>query len=338
MSFRRPGVGLGRRRGFRGVGGGGSAPSFSAPVISGAVAVGNSPTLVNAGGYSTFALYRDAVLVGGATEDLDAAGVAAYVYVAADCADVDVTWEGYVGAGNAGTGTQSNALAYYPTTHFRDVYDAALGITLAGSDVDEWASQGSAGNNLAAPSSSARPLLVVSDAGFGGEPAITFDGSTEYLTKAAYANGAALTKISCFQVMRIDTSTPNRAWMQYGGTPYFRMVQTGADALARLSLYTTSPTVVSLGTTLYGVGTAVLCGGTWDGAGDQRAFTGAVVEDTDATSITSIDNAQALTIGATNVGGSLSTITITMMVFTSSIVSQNAIDSLAAYCTARFGV
>lgn len=103
---------VGRRAGFRGLGvsgGLGSAVSLTAPVISGSVEIGGSFTLDDAGGYDTFALYRNGVKVGGATEDVDAAGLAAYVMTAADKGPLE-TWEGYVGAGNAGTGMQSNAL------------------------------------------------------------------------------------------------------------------------------------------------------------------------------------------------------------------------------------
>lgn len=68
--------------------------------------------------------------------------------------------------------------------------DAAIGITLNGADVSDWADQSGVGNDAAQGTPGNQPLFNTSDANFNGQPSITFDGVSEWLGRATLIGGA----------------------------------------------------------------------------------------------------------------------------------------------------
>lgn len=67
--------------------------------------------------------------------------------------------------------------------------DAALGITLNGADVSNWADQSGEGNDVLQGTTADQPLWNSSDSDFNGNPSVEFDGVTEDLESAVFAGG-----------------------------------------------------------------------------------------------------------------------------------------------------
>jgi hypothetical protein len=163
----------------------GTAPVITvAPVLAGPVSIGATidVTAATVTGDPTptvvYTLRRDGVAVAGLT-DVAFATLAAHVYVAADIGPsltVRVDATNSEGADDA----VSNAIAYLPYTQpaWSECWDADAGVTIVGSDVDEWIGRLHSGD-LDAVTSSNRPEFLASL--IGGEPTIRFNGSSDYL-------------------------------------------------------------------------------------------------------------------------------------------------------------
>ena len=194
-----------------------------APVASGTVEIGqtlsttdgswtNSPT-----SYS-YQWQRDGVDISGETS-------ATYTVVAAD-----------IGPGTAGIGTgitclvtannaagasspsASNALVFAHATYLADtaIGISTAGVTLVGSDVDEWASSlGGISVTLTAPSASQRPAYSATG-GPGSRPLITGDGTDDVLT-GTLTKGSAFDDYEWGGVARLvaHVSAGDR-WVAYG--------------------------------------------------------------------------------------------------------------------------
>ena len=69
--------------------------------------------------------------------------------------------------------------------------DAALGITLNGADVSNWADQSGDGNDVLQGTAADQPLWNASDSNWNNNPSANFDGVSEFLASAAFASDQA---------------------------------------------------------------------------------------------------------------------------------------------------
>lgn len=319
---RRTGTGANRRGGFRGIGGGGGGGT--PPTISIAGTVEHGATLTaTASGYTSLQWYAGATPISGET---------ALTYVV-DRADVSIGPAITCQATGPGGTTTSNALSYYPSQDFRDVYDAALGRTLVGSDLDQWASQGTGGNTMLAPAAANRPLYTASDADFGGEPSITFDGASEYMLVSAASMGGALSRFAAGGCWRIDAAVANGDYLvSYGnvatlrvsvgaGVPFITMNATNAIATTN----SRSSTRCLSGAGTYGTSQAVYVSGT----SEASAAIGG----------TTIADSQGLSIGGSVTGTATAPVKVALVVVgvSAAAVAVRAQLDLDAYCKWRFG-
>lgn len=94
------------------------------------------------------------------------------------------------------------APAYNPITalpNLRLALDAAVGITLSGADVDQWADQSGVGNGFEAPS---RPVFSATGFNSGSQPYVEGDGGTEHMRRSAFSWGAAT--LSEFTIIEVS--------------------------------------------------------------------------------------------------------------------------------------
>ena len=87
------------------------------------------------------------------------------------------------------------------------ILDAGLGVTLNGSDVSSHADQSSEGNDVTQATASKQPLYNSSDSNFNNQPSFTFDGSSEYLSRATLASGAASQPNTVISVYKLANTT-----------------------------------------------------------------------------------------------------------------------------------
>lgn len=77
-------------------------------------------------------------------------------------------------------------------TNIRGWYRADSGVSLVGADVDAWADQSSAAQNLTAAVAGVRPVFVASDASFNNQPSVRFQiAASEWLRNTAFNWGVA---------------------------------------------------------------------------------------------------------------------------------------------------
>ncbi len=67
--------------------------------------------------------------------------------------------------------------------------DAAMGITLNGADVSNWADQSGNGNDASQGTAADQPLFNASDADFNNQPSVEGDGVSEFLDSANFTQG-----------------------------------------------------------------------------------------------------------------------------------------------------
>jgi hypothetical protein len=329
------------------------APTITvAPVLTWDVTIGSSPavtppTYTGSPGTITYTLRRDGVPVAGLT-DVSEATIEAHVGVGADITpalgerllvvDVEATVTNGAGSDSAA----SNAVSYYLDTHFRDVWDPDVGVTLEDGDttVESIADQGPGGVTLASAGLGTRPTHNASDSGFGGEPSMTFDGADDILTSTSIGL-STLDTIQLWALVRAESASVNNGvWVYFLATgASFRLRQNGADATAANQAASTGAGTVSSTTGQFGEGVEALVGGTYDGAvPTQSAYLdSATAADTDIPAQTSMPTPLRISLGNTTGASQQANVTIALAVLDPSVDSV-AIDHLVAYCSGRFGV
>lgn len=275
-----------------------------------------------AASYSSLQWYADASPIVGET---------ALTYVV-DRADVTIGPDITCRATGSGGSADSNALSYYPTQDYRDVWDAAYGVTLVGSDVDSWESAGVGANTLTAAASSNRPAFTASDADFSGEPSVVFDGALEYLRKASMSMGGSL---SCFVtggVLRVDSGVVNNDRIADYNSTHLLRVSVGAG-----SPYV-SATSNSVATTDIRAASRCVVGAAQYGV-TQSIYVSGVAEDTDANVTSGPADSLPFAVGGSTTGTLTAPFKTPLYVLgvSSGSASARAILDLNAYSSWRFG-
>lgn len=222
----------------------------------------------------------------------------------------------------------------FPTiANLRGRYKASLGITLVGSDVDAWADQSGNGNHLTAPGAANRPVWLSSVAAFGGKSAVQGDGVAEWLERATFDFGGTLTNLSFWFVVRVDTATAGRRWMQY--TPQGVIVRHTAAAFIEL-IETGTGGATSTGTTALSTPApawARLTAGT-----TQSVGTSATQEDSDPNTLAVPTDDAAITFFGGAAGAVPAAITVPEIVVTAGSLTAPELAALDAYAALEYGV
>lgn len=69
--------------------------------------------------------------------------------------------------------------------------DAAIGITLNGADVSDWADQSGEDNDVSQATAVDQPLYNASDSNWNDNPSVNFDGVSEYIASAPFSSDQA---------------------------------------------------------------------------------------------------------------------------------------------------
>jgi hypothetical protein len=215
-------------------------------------------------------------------------------------------------------------------TNLRGWYRADLGVTLVGSDVDAWADQSGVGNHLEAASSGARPLFGATS-GPNSTPAITFDGSAEWLRKLSFSAGGTVGAHTFAMVVRLDAFTASRRWASYGGAALV-LNSTGTPAKVRGARAGGADSIST--TTMDTTYRSVLY--TWDGS-SQSVWIGSTAEDTDANAGSAIADSGSFEV-ASSVGSNFGAITLAELAFMRAAMTSGERAGWAAYVSARYGV
>lgn len=243
---------------------------------------------------------------------------------------------GQSGGGPRGLGGGAKPPVPFPTiAGLRARYKASLGITLVGSDVDAWADQSGNGNHLTAPGASNRPAWLASVAAFGGKPAVQGDGVAEWLERATFDFGGTLSNLSFYFIIRIDTPTASRRWMQY--TPQGILVRHTAGAFVEF-LATGAGGATSTGTTA--LTTAAPAWARLTPGSTQSVGTGATQEDSDANTLAVPADDSAITFFAGAAGAVPAAITTAEILVTAGGAALTAPElvELDTYAALEYGV
>lgn len=313
-NHRRPMGGRGSRRGS----GGRAAAPIDPPEISIAGTVAHGEVLTATHNGDTVQWYTDGVAISGETADT-------YTVDRAETAmGASITCR----ATNGGGTTTSNALSYYPTVAFRDVFDPALGRTTTGALLNAWMGQG-AGNEVAAIADM-EPTYSASDAGFNGQPVITFAGADEWMRDMSYDAGAAVADATLAMVVRIDTATTNDIWMSYGGaTDHVRIRQVAGPLVQAIIGGTGGAIVNSVGNLAAGAHIVVV---TYDLNGTVAIYVDSTTLNA-STTATHADLADdgILSIAASNAGAATAAISVGLAAFAPAILTASQLADLVSY-------
>lgn len=297
---------------------GGDPPTIS---ISGTVAHGETLT-ATASGYDSLQWYAGASPISGETGT---------TYVV-DRADTVLGPAITCRATNTHGSTDSNALAYDYTaiTDSRSWWDLATGVTLTDGDTTVDAINDRMGNNnISAPASTNRPAYSSSDADFNSQPSMTFDGTDDYLAKAAFSWGSSVTAFTLLLVQKLITNTNGRRAFSYG-TAHILMTQTTTNRYT----WNVAGTNVTPGTAMNASQSMVA---TYDQSNiniySNNSLVGGPTAETDSI-VDSLDFA----IGSTTTGSFPSNFKTPLFGFVKRAMSSDELADFDAYVSWRFGV
>lgn len=371
--MRRPGAGIARRGGVRGIGGGvpeglplGSARGFASGVATVAgigrahvLSTGTSAGVAVVTGVGDFDLVEGGdpptIAISGtvlpgetltATHDGDTvqwyAGGVALTGETADTYVVDAADDVFgpdidCRATNDNGTTTSNALAfdYGDMSGLRGGADPAL-VTLNGSDVASFTTRGTGGNVFATVGGVNEPEYEAADATFNNEPTAHFT-TAEYVAESAFSWGTSVGAFTTLFVGAVDTFANNSLFWSYDtANPIYGRMQTGPIYVTRCV------TVFNAGTETWTAGEARACIAQWDSATDaqtlDRVAAGATAQDDSDTNTGSAvaDNA-AFGISATGAGATGSTMTLALFLVWDRALTADEKTALAKYVEWRFG-
>lgn len=219
---------------------------------------------------------------------------------------------------------------------------ADLGVTLVGADVDVWADQSGAGNDLSAAAPGARPLFVANGFNGGAQPYVEFDGVTEYIRNVAFSwpdLGGNVPAFSFSFIMEdIAAAAVSTSVWAFGAFDVNISGRRSASVTDNFGAFA-GPSAGATSTSTTSLVPPRLVTYRWDGATQAIYVNGGAAEDPKA-------NANAFTDVATrtfSVASELGGIQNGNMRVAEIIVQKEAISApdlalLAAYATARYGV
>ncbi len=303
-----------------------------APVASGTMSIGQTVSTTD-GTWTgspafTYQWRRDGASIGSATSS-------SYVLTSSDIGPaIDCVVTGTNAGGNASA--DSNDLQYTPAllTTLRGWYRADLGITLVGSDVDQWADQSGNSNHLAAPAAGNRPAYL-STGGANSQACVQFAAS-KHLRKTLFDAGGTWGSASYFVVILAENSG-TRAMCDYQSTSRFGMFVQNTTNFAQTfsggssNVFSTSTTTATSAWRLW-VGTCT------DG-GSQFIYRGTTQEDTDAEGWQAggPNDDSTLFVGCDVSSGSTGVGRIAEIGMMRAVMSSTERSDLAAYVTYRYG-
>jgi hypothetical protein len=297
---------------------GGAPPTIS---ISGTVKHGETLT-ATAADYTSLQWYAGASAISGET---------ATTYVV-DRTDTVLGPNVTCRATNAHGSTDSNALVYDYTaiTSSRSWWDVATGVTLADGDttVDAITDRMS-NNNIAAPTSSNRPAYSSSDADFGNQPSMAFDGSSDYLKKTAFSWGSSVTAFSLLFVVKLTTNTNGQRVFSYGSSS----ILINQSTTNRFT-WSTAGTGVTPATAM---NTAQSMVETYDQS-NIRIYSNNSLVGGPTAEVDSITDSQDFAIGGSLTGTFLSAFKTPLFGLVKAVMSSDELADFDSYVSWRFGV
>jgi hypothetical protein len=137
--------------------------------------------------------------------------------------------------------------------------NAGTGVTAGGGGaVSAWADQSGNGHNATQSIAADQPVLVASSSSFNGQPALSFNGSTDYMQAPlplSSAGGLTVFVVANHKSANTDRATVGGSQGDYGGSDqWFLMQSTASSNLAEIhrdSITTTSVTNGPLGTSAH---------------------------------------------------------------------------------------
>lgn len=171
--------------------------------------------------------------------------------------------------------------------------------------------------------------------GPNGQPAAQFvEGSTEYMSLAAWDWGAVPTAMTFAIVVRVDVATASRRWFNYASQGL--IARHTAAGLAEF-IETGVGGVTSTGTTdirgAYDLVVFTLTPGT-----DQAIQVAGAVEDTDLNTLGAVAQTSTLTLGAGTAGAAPASISVAEFILMRAIITAPEYTALRAYTLSRYGI
>ncbi len=225
----------------------------------------------------------------------------------------------------------ASADVWSPTdlTSVRAFYRADQGLTLVGSDVQQWDDLSGVGNHLSAPAAPARPAYSATG-GANSQAAVTFAAS-EYLSKAVWSWGATASTVTFWTVMKKDTAAADTRYFDHTG---------GASRIIGVGYDTDVASMWGNGTETFGTtdttGAFRLWIMVWNGT-TQTIYQGITQEDSDAFAALSLTDGGGMMFAASAAAGSTNLGTLCEAGFMRSAITAAERTALGAYCSARYG-
>lgn len=214
--------------------------------------------------------------------------------------------------------------------------DAAVGITLNGSDVAAWADRSGIGNHFSQAVEANQPAFVASGFNGGGgldRPFVSFDGVTEYLTKVGFSMGTP-TSLTMILLGAFPSGPTNGAIAaQYNDTSSAPRITAASASRTRVysnGLAANSLAVLAPGSShlleydAYAAGTAILVDGVAADADEGAA--GQLADERDAS------------LGAASTGSACEAVDVTHFMMCAAELGAEHRASLLAWATAEAGV
>jgi hypothetical protein len=129
--------------------------------------------------------------------------------------------------------------------------NAGAGVTASGGNVSAWADQSGNGNNALQGTGADQPLFVSGSSTFGGQPSLSFNGTSDFMQAPLPVNAAG--GLTVFVVASHDSANTNRATVggsqgNYGGaSQWFLMESTASSNLAEINRDSATHTSVTSG-------------------------------------------------------------------------------------------